>query len=230
MNGRDDKLSHASLQQAANWYVLLQDENPSVQLHAQWRQWLDLHAEHQAAWHYVERIGQRFAPLQGERQLAGRVLKASGERSSRVARASRDCWCSAAACCSAGAPGAVPRCRGWCKDGVPITAPVLPRLARLSLLMAPISGWRRSVRWMQTSARTSACCGCVSAKCWWTPPGMPRTGPSLSILSRASARTGHALCGQATGRLYAPQRLHRRSGNPHRGEWREASTGSRPTR
>lgn len=80
MNGRDDKLSHASLQQAANWYVLLQDENPSVQLHAQWRQWLDLHAEHQAAWHYVERIGQRFAPLQGERQLAGRVLKASGER------------------------------------------------------------------------------------------------------------------------------------------------------
>lgn len=80
MNGHDDKLSHASLQQAANWYVLLQDENPSAQLHAQWRQWFDLHAEHQAAWHYVERIGQRFAPLQGERQLAGRVLKTSGER------------------------------------------------------------------------------------------------------------------------------------------------------
>lgn len=80
MTHGDGKLSHASLQQAANWYVLLQDENPTAQMHAQWRQWLDQHAEHQAAWHYVERIGQRFAPLQGERQLAGRVLKASGER------------------------------------------------------------------------------------------------------------------------------------------------------
>jgi len=79
---RDSKLSHASLQQAAHWYVLLQDESPSAQLHVQWRQWLDQHAEHQAAWHYVERIGQRFAPLQGEgeRQLAGRVLRSSGER------------------------------------------------------------------------------------------------------------------------------------------------------
>jgi transmembrane sensor len=76
----DSKLSHASLQQAANWYVLLQEESSSAQMHAQWRQWLEQHAEHQAAWHYVERIGQRFAPLQGERQLAGRVLKASGER------------------------------------------------------------------------------------------------------------------------------------------------------
>lgn len=80
MSRNDSKLSHASLQQAANWYVLLQEESSSAQMHAQWRQWLEQHAEHQAAWHYVERIGQRFAPLQGERQLAGRVLKASGER------------------------------------------------------------------------------------------------------------------------------------------------------
>ncbi len=80
MSRNDSKLSHASLQQAANWYVLLQEESSSAQMHAQWRQWIEQHAEHQAAWHYVERIGQRFAPLQGERQLAGRVLKASGER------------------------------------------------------------------------------------------------------------------------------------------------------
>lgn len=80
MSRNDSKLSHASLQQAANWYVLLQEESSSAQMHAQWRQWLEQHAEHQAAWHYVERIGQRFAPLQGERQLAGRVLKSSGER------------------------------------------------------------------------------------------------------------------------------------------------------
>ncbi|KAF1068909.1 MAG: Protein FecR [Pseudomonas citronellolis] len=82
MTASTSRLSHACLQQAAQWYVLLHDESPTVQQHEQWRRWFEQHAEHQAAWHYVERIGQRFAPLQGEgeRQLAGRVLTSSGER------------------------------------------------------------------------------------------------------------------------------------------------------
>lgn len=75
------KLSYASLQQAARWYVLLQDDPPSAQVQVQWLQWLDQHAEHRAAWQYVQRVGKRLAPLQDEdRQLATRALEVHGER------------------------------------------------------------------------------------------------------------------------------------------------------
>ena len=43
------KLSHASLQQAARWYVQLQDDNVSPHLRAQWQHWLGQHSDHQAA-------------------------------------------------------------------------------------------------------------------------------------------------------------------------------------
>lgn len=78
-------LSHASLQQAANWYVLLHDDAPSAQLRAQWQAWLDQQPEHRDAWRYVERVGQRFAPLQagGERELASRMLRDDPRRISR---------------------------------------------------------------------------------------------------------------------------------------------------
>jgi len=68
-------LSHASLQQAAHWYVQLQDENVGPQLQRQWQAWFDQHSDHQAAWHYVQRVGQRFAPLQHPGSGAGRVLR-----------------------------------------------------------------------------------------------------------------------------------------------------------
>jgi transmembrane sensor len=69
------KLSHASLQEAAHWYVQLQDENLAPHLRNQWQRWLDQHGDHQAAWHYVQRVGQRFAPLQGDGAAAGRALR-----------------------------------------------------------------------------------------------------------------------------------------------------------
>lgn len=75
MNSPAQKLSHASLQQAAHWYVQLQDENVPPQLRKQWQRWFDQHGDHQAAWHYVQRVGQRFAPLQAESTAAGRVLR-----------------------------------------------------------------------------------------------------------------------------------------------------------
>lgn len=68
-------LSHASLQEAAHWYVQLQDENVGPQLRQQWQRWFDQHADHQLAWQYVQRVGQRFAPLQAESTGAGRVLR-----------------------------------------------------------------------------------------------------------------------------------------------------------
>ena len=47
--------------------------------------WLDQHPEHRDAWQYVERVGQRFAPLQadGERTLASRTLQGDPRRISR---------------------------------------------------------------------------------------------------------------------------------------------------
>ncbi|SDX93308.1 FecR family protein [Pseudomonas kuykendallii] len=80
MHSPDGKLSHASLQQAAQWYVALHDENGGAQLREQWQRWFDQHAEHRDAWRYVERVGQRFAPLQGEgaRESSG-VLRRVGD-------------------------------------------------------------------------------------------------------------------------------------------------------
>lgn len=69
------KLSHASLQEAAHWYVQLQDEAADPQVRHQWQRWLDQHGDHKAAWHYVQRVGQRFAPLQAEGAAAGRALR-----------------------------------------------------------------------------------------------------------------------------------------------------------
>lgn len=69
------KLSHASLQEAAHWYVQLQDEHAGPQVHTQWQHWFDQHGDHQAAWLYVQRVGQRFTPLQAQATGAGRVLR-----------------------------------------------------------------------------------------------------------------------------------------------------------
>lgn len=73
-------LSHTSLQQAARWYVQLQDEHATPQLHQQWLHWLQQHSDHQAAWHYVQRVGQRFAPLQGEGVAASQALRQQDAR------------------------------------------------------------------------------------------------------------------------------------------------------
>ncbi|UVL65697.1 FecR domain-containing protein [Pseudomonas sp. B21-031] len=75
MSTPTQKLSHASLQEAAHWYVQLQDEDASPQVRHQWQHWLDQHGDHRAAWHYVQRVGQRFAPLQAEGAAAGRALR-----------------------------------------------------------------------------------------------------------------------------------------------------------
>ncbi|NMX60514.1 FecR domain-containing protein [Pseudomonas sp. WS 5079] len=71
------KLSHASLQQAAQWYVRLQDPQGDSQAQQHWQIWLGQNPEHQAAWRYVERVSQRFAPLTDEPIGAGRALRSS---------------------------------------------------------------------------------------------------------------------------------------------------------
>jgi len=75
-------ISHASLEQAASWYVQLNDHHASEQEREHWQAWLAQSGEHQAAWHYVERVSQRFAALQDtHQQAAGHVLRNSGRAS-----------------------------------------------------------------------------------------------------------------------------------------------------
>ena len=72
-------ISHGSLEQAAQWYVQLNDEQVGEQERQHWQAWLAQSGEHQAAWQYVERVGQRFATLQDDhQQVAGQVLRNAG--------------------------------------------------------------------------------------------------------------------------------------------------------
>lgn len=78
MRATQEKLSHASLEHAAQWYVRLLEEGEQNGVREQWQRWFDQHAEHQAAWRYMERVGERFAPLRSEGERAGRVLRERG--------------------------------------------------------------------------------------------------------------------------------------------------------
>lgn len=70
-----EKLSHTALEQAAQWYVLLLDDPQPEARREQWQQWLAQHADNQAAWCYMERVGTRFAPLRTEGERAGHLLR-----------------------------------------------------------------------------------------------------------------------------------------------------------
>lgn len=70
-----NSINHASLEQAAQWYVQLNDQQVGEQERQRWQAWLAQSGDHQAAWHYVERVGQRFAALQDDHQAAGLVLR-----------------------------------------------------------------------------------------------------------------------------------------------------------
>lgn len=57
--------AHEIMEQAAQWFALLRSAELSQQQHSQWQHWLAADEAHRIAWRYVERIGQRFEPLQG---------------------------------------------------------------------------------------------------------------------------------------------------------------------
>lgn len=72
--------SHATLEQAAEWYALLCSRHVSEQDRARWQQWLRATPEHQIAWRYVEDISKSFAPLQAAsapRLAADKLLQAN---------------------------------------------------------------------------------------------------------------------------------------------------------
>lgn len=77
---------HRVMQQAAEWFATITDEAVTEQQKIQWQAWLDHHPEHQRAWRYVERVGQRFqqAQQQAGQHGAGRILDAT--RRERLSR------------------------------------------------------------------------------------------------------------------------------------------------
>ncbi|MFJ7792958.1 FecR domain-containing protein [Pseudomonas sp. NPDC096950] len=71
-----NSISHASLEQAAQWYVQLHDQQAGEPERERWQAWLAQSGDHQQAWRYVERVGQRFAALQDDQpQAASHVLR-----------------------------------------------------------------------------------------------------------------------------------------------------------
>jgi transmembrane sensor len=55
---------HATLQAAAHWYAQLLAAPGDPALRLRWQQWHEAAVVHQVAWSHVERISQRFEPLQ----------------------------------------------------------------------------------------------------------------------------------------------------------------------
>ncbi|MFT4241704.1 MAG: FecR domain-containing protein [Acidovorax sp.] len=76
---------HEAMEQAAAWFSLLQSGTATEADRARWHDWLAASEDSSAAWAFVERIGQRFQPLQADTspRLAADALHAA---SSRLAR------------------------------------------------------------------------------------------------------------------------------------------------
>jgi transmembrane sensor len=64
LQGEDCTPPHAAMERAAEWFALLSSGAATPQEQAAWRAWLDEHPDHRGAWRYVERVSQRFVPLQ----------------------------------------------------------------------------------------------------------------------------------------------------------------------
>lgn len=81
MSGRPD---HGILQEAAHWYARLAAAPDDAELRERWSDWHAQSEGHRTAWSYVERISQRFQPLQADADGALQTL-----RSARRTRTSR---------------------------------------------------------------------------------------------------------------------------------------------
>lgn len=69
-------IDYSILQQASQWYAILRSDDVSDGEQRAWQKWLTQDPQHQQAWAVVERISQRFGPLQrgAERERSFRLL------------------------------------------------------------------------------------------------------------------------------------------------------------
>ncbi|MBM1145825.1 FecR domain-containing protein [Alcanivorax sp. ZXX171] len=77
---------HRILEQAAEWFAALGDEEAGPDQRLRWRRWIETDPEHRRAWHYVEQVSARFQQARGHagRDGAGRILQHT--RSDRLTR------------------------------------------------------------------------------------------------------------------------------------------------
>lgn len=77
--------SHEAMEQAATWFSLLQSGTATDIDRARWQEWLSGAEDRRAAWAFVERVSQRFQPLQSQAssRLATDTLSAAGARFAR---------------------------------------------------------------------------------------------------------------------------------------------------
>lgn len=68
------KPDHHTLQEAAIWFARLTSAPDDAAQQEAWQRWLARSESHQQAWRYVERVSQRFAPLQADADAASRTL------------------------------------------------------------------------------------------------------------------------------------------------------------
>ncbi|CAB3709673.1 FecR domain-containing protein [Achromobacter pestifer] len=90
---------HQALQEAAEWYVCLHDDEVSPQDRQAWDGWLRGHALHRAAWDQVNATGQRFAGLRAQEapQAMAAGLRAAAAPAPARRRALRTLACMAVA-------------------------------------------------------------------------------------------------------------------------------------
>ncbi|MGB0894227.1 MAG: FecR domain-containing protein [Parashewanella sp.] len=84
-NAKTPKPTHQQLQQAALWFVVVNDENQTESEHQQWQAWLAENPQHQQAWQYVENISGRFAKAQND-QFANTSQTITSIREQRLSR------------------------------------------------------------------------------------------------------------------------------------------------
>ncbi len=81
-----EKPDLSSLQEAAEWYTLLRDENVSSTDKERWQAWLDESQAHQNAWQSVESMSQRFALLESSENPERVISTIKSVRNARISR------------------------------------------------------------------------------------------------------------------------------------------------
>lgn len=77
--------SHEAMEQAAAWFSLLQSGTATDTDRARWQDWLARTEDNRAAWAFIDRVSQRFQPLQTDTspRLAADALQVARRRLAR---------------------------------------------------------------------------------------------------------------------------------------------------
>jgi transmembrane sensor len=80
----DVEADFESLEEAANWYAVLQDDKEGGPQRRAWSEWLAASPRHRRAWAHIESVSRRFAPLRAQnevgREAAAVAVRVSASR------------------------------------------------------------------------------------------------------------------------------------------------------